>query len=397
MKILQLCYKPPLPLVDGGTMAMHSLTKGLLNTANHVTILTFYSAKHPCDISSLPQDYVKATHFESVFVDLRIKALPALWYFITNQSYHVKRFISKAMRKKLISVLKQQSFDVVQVESIFLAPYVETIRANSKAKIVLRAQNIEHLIWARTAKNTKNLFKKIYLYQLAQSLKHFELKSINSFDGICAITNVDAQFFLAHGCNVPCIGLPFGWQKNQDTTNIQEEENTLFHIGSMDWLPNQQGLLWFIDKVWPSLHTQIPLLKLYLAGREMPQSFFTLNKEGIVVLGKVKSSEDFIASKQIMIVPLLAGSGIRIKILEAMNMGKCIIATPQAAEGIECTHGKNIIIASSPTEFVISIIKCAKNKGYREQIGQNAKQLIEEKYSTNLIASCLTSFYNKLI
>lgn len=396
MKILQICYKPPFPLVDGGTIGMHSLTMGLLNTGNEVKVLTFYSYKHPCDITKLPKDYVKATNIETVFADLRVKALPALWCFLTNKSYHVKRFVNKAMKEKLKAILSAQEFDTIQLESIFLAPYISLIRQYSKAKIVLRAPNIEHLIWLRTAQKTHNPLKRLYLFNLALTLKHFELKSINSFDGVYPVTKIDADFFITNGCKVPCVGVPVGVQSLEDTNDIKEEEDSLFHIGSMDWIPNQQGILWFLDKVWDTVHSKFPNIKLYLAGRAMPSSFYSLNKEGVNIVGRVDSSERFIASKQIMIVPLLAGSGIRIKILEAMNLGKCIIATPQAAEGIDYTNGKNIIIASSPLDFSLSIQKCLTDKTFTKNIGNQAKILIKEKYNINAIATCLTSLYKQL-
>ncbi|MFA6807241.1 MAG: glycosyltransferase family 4 protein [Bacteroidales bacterium] len=396
MKILQLCYKPPFPAVDGGSMGMHSLTMGLINNGHKVKVLAFNSYKHPSDVSLLPKEYLEQTGFETIFVDLKLRPISALLSFLKNESYHIKRFISKQMTNRLISLLKEEDFDVIQLESIFLAPYIHTIRKYSKAKLVLRAPNIEHLIWERTALTTKNPFKKIYLNQLASSLKAFELKKVNSFDGIYPVTKVDADFFKANGCNNSCISVPVGIETEDFTDKEPGETNSLFHIGSMDWIPNQQGIKWFIDEVWDDLHRDLPNLKIYFAGRAMPQWLLNLDKENIIIYGEVPDSARFICSKDIMIVPLLSGSGIRIKILEAMSLGKCIIATSQAAEGILYENNVNIVIANTAKEFQDSIKKCVNDKAFCQMIAKNGEKLILEKYNINAVAKELVDLYIKL-
>lgn len=396
MKILQLCYKPPFPAVDGGSMGMHSLTMGLLNNGHKVKVIAFNSYKHPSDIKKLPKEYLDKTGYETIFVDLKLKTIPALFSFLKNESYHIKRFISKEMKTRIISLLKEEDFDIIQMESIFLATYAPIIRKYSKAKLVLRAPNIEHVIWEKTALSTKNPFKRQYLNQLASSLKTFELKNINAFDGVYPVTKVDADFFIENGCTKPCVGVPVGIETADFVDKETAEPNSLFHIGSMDWIPNQQGIKWFIDEVWDDIHRDLPNLKVYLAGRAMPDWLLNLDKENIIIYGEVPDSARFIYSKDIMIVPLLSGSGIRIKILEAMSLKKCIIATSQAAEGILYENNVNIVIANSPKEFKDSIKKCINDKPFCQMIAQNAEKLIAEKYNINAVAKELVDLYTLL-
>lgn len=396
MKILQLCYKPPFPAVDGGSMGMHSLTMGLLNNGHEVKVIAFNSFKHPCHVADLPKKYVEDTKFETIFVDLKIRPLSAILCWLKNRSYHVERFINKEMESRLTSLLQEEEFDTIQLESIFFAPYIRIIRHYSKATLVLRAPNIEHLIWKRTAQTTKNPLKKLYLNHLASTLKIFELKEINSFDGIYPVTKIDADFFIKNGCKCPCIGVPVGIDSSDFIEEGISEANSLFHIGSMDWIPNQQGIKWFIYEVWDKVHEQLPNVKTYFAGRAMPQWLLDLEKDGIIICGQVPDSSRFICSKEIMIVPLLSGSGIRIKIIEAMSLGKCVIATTQAAEGIMYENNKNIVIADSPEEFAASIYKCITDKDFSSSIAKNASKLIEEKYNINCIAKQLVDLYQQL-
>ena len=396
MNILQLCYKPPFPAVDGGSMGMHSLTMGLINNGHKVKVIAFSSFKHPSDIKKLPKEYLDKTGYETIFVDLKLKTIPALFSFLKNESYHIKRFISEQMKTRLISLLREQDFDIIQMESIFLATYAPIIRKYSKAKLVLRAPNIEHVIWEKTALSTKNPFKRQYLNQLASSLKTFELKNINAFDGVYPVTKVDEDFFIENGCTKPCVGVPVGIETADFVDKETAEPNSLFHIGSMDWIPNQQGIKWFIDEVWDDIHRDLPNLKVYLAGRAMPDWLLNLDKENIIIYGEVPDSARFIYSKDIMIVPLLSGSGIRIKILEAMSLKKCIIATSQAAEGILYENNVNIVIANSPKEFKDSIKKCINDKPFCQMIAQNAEKLIAEKYNINAVAKELVDLYTLL-
>ncbi len=396
MKILQLCYKPPFPVVDGGSMGMHTLTMGLLNNEHKVKVLAFNTFKHPVKISELPKEYIEKTQFETIFVNLKLNVFSALCSFIKNESYHVKRFYCQEMEERLDSLLKEEEFDVIQLESIFLSHYISVIRKNSKAKIVLRAPNIEHLIWEKTAQSTKNPLKKIYLNQLAYSLKKYELEMVNNYDGVYPVTKVDANYFIENGCKVPCKNVPVGIETPDFIDKDIEEKDSLFHIGSMNWIPNQQAIEWFLDNVWDMVHEKLPNIKAYFAGRAMPQWLLNLNREGVVIYGEVPDSARFICSKEIMIVPLLSGSGIRIKILEAMSLRKCIIATSQAAEGILYENNVNIVIANTPEEFAESIYKCVTDKEFSHNIAQNAEKLISEKYNINAIARELVDLYGQL-
>ena len=130
----------PYPPTDGGTMAMHALTQGLQAHSVNIKILGISTHKHPFDSSKLPNDYLKATNAEAVEIDTKIKPIDAFLNLFSSESYNVKRFYSKQFEEKLIAILKEQSFDFVQLETLFVTPYIETIRKYSKAKIIYRAQ-----------------------------------------------------------------------------------------------------------------------------------------------------------------------------------------------------------------------------------------------------------------
>lgn len=397
MKILQICHKPPYPAVDGGAIAMNNVTQGLLQNGHEVKVVTISTPKHPVDLNELSKEYRENTNFETVYIDTSIKLKDAFLNLFSNRSYNVDRFISLNFSNKLQEILQANTFDIILIESLFVTPYIETIKRFSKAKIVLRAHNVEHKIWERISMNTKNPIKKKYIDFLAKRMKSYEIEVFNELDGICAMTNVDVDEFKSLGYKKSITSIPTGYiLEGKKETAIASEENSIFHIASMDWLPNVEGVDWFLNEVWDKVQKNAPSSKLYLAGREMPEKYYNLQNPNIETVGPVKSAREFFLAKDIMIVPILSGSGMRIKIIEGMALGKVIIATTIGAEGINCTSGKNILIADTPEEFSKAIIKCLNDKEFSKNIGDNAKKLIEEEYSNDTISERMVHFFQSI-
>lgn len=397
MNILQLCQKPPFPPVDGGAIAMNNITQGLLNGGHRVKVISVTTAKHPVKPKDLPKNYVEATQFESVFIDTRIKRKDAFLNLFSKKSYNIERFICNDLKTKISSVLQQTSFDLVILEGLFVAPYIEVIQKNFNGKIVLRAHNVEYKIWERMSENAKNPIKKSYLQLLTKRLRNFEIQSFNKVNGICAMTKIDCKTIQKMGTSTAVGAFPSGYDlKENGTIPKIKEEKALFHIASMDWHPNQEAVDWFLQKVWPLVLQTNKNAVLYLAGREMPKRYKTLKIKGVKVVGAVPVAKDFYASKKIMIVPLLSGSGMRIKIIEGMAMGKVIVSTSIGAEGIHYTHGKNILIADEPESFALAITKVLNNETYCDQLSKNAKELIAKEYNNDVVCEKLVKFIEQL-
>ena len=396
MKVLQLCNKPPYPSVDGGTLAMNGITQGLLAAGCEVRVLSVCSDKHPVLGSRMTEDYIKATHFEAVHVDLGIHLLDAGVSWLCGESYHVKRFISKDFSAKLRDILQEEEFDVVHVESVFLTPYLPLIRKYSNAPVFLRAHNVEHLIWKRVAQSERNPLKRSYLKHLSLTLGAYECEHVNEYDGVIPITNKDAAVLRELGCRKPMEAIPFGVQP-ADVASVSVEPNTLYHLGSMDWMPNQEGVQWFLDKVWPKVHQMLPQLTLYLAGRKMPEEMMNLHVEGVRVVGEVPDAMAFMASKQINVVPLLSGSGIRVKIIEALSAGKVVVTTSIGAEGINYTDGKDLLIADTPDQFVEQLQRCVENAEFCNEVSRNAINLVLHEYDNTLLTERLLQFYQRVL
>jgi glycosyltransferase involved in cell wall biosynthesis len=221
------------------------------------------------------------------------------------------------------------------------------------------------------------------------------LEHINDYDGVVCITKGDADYFRQHGCRRPLTSIPFGVEP-EDAANVEVEPASLFHIGAMDWLPNRESIEWLLEEVWPVVHREVPQAHLYLAGRKMPQRWMDARIEGVTVVGEVPDAGYFIAGKQINVVPLLSGSGIRIKIIEAMAAGKAVVTTTVGAQGIDYTDGENLLVADTPEQFAAQIKLLVADQEYCRSVGEAAARLVAEHYDVKRLTAQLLQFYDKI-
>lgn len=396
MKILLLCNKSPYPASEGGPMAMNSIIQGLLDAGHQVKVMAVNSKKYEVTEKDIPDDYRKKTGIELIDLDLRVRPWKAFQNLFTDRSYHVERFISKHFADRLIEVLQENSYDIVQLEMLYMTPYIDVIRKYSNALIILRAHNVEHLIWERIAKKTTFFLKRWYLKHLAKTLRNYELNVLDKVDGIAAITRKDAAFFKKY-CATPTVDIPYGVypEKFNPITKVGTPPK-YYHIGSMNWMPNNEGIKWFIDNILEPVVARIPDFKFYLAGRNMPEWLLNINHPNMVVVGEVPDANAFVSEHDIAIVPLLSGSGLRIKIIESMALGKTVITTLVGAEGISYTEDENIIIAETKAKMVEAICKTYQNPLKAEEIGAKARKLVETTYDNKKIIERLLVFYEQI-
>ncbi len=373
---------------------MDNLTKGLLEAGHGVKVLCASTYKHPFIPEELSVEYKKSTSIEAVYIDTKLNFVDAFSNLITRDSYNVSRFFSPDLDMMLEKILRADEFDVVQLESLFMTPYIATVRRFSKAKLILRSHNFEYKIWQRMARVSSNGPKKAYLKILANRLKDYELAIMGQVDGIATMSNEDTRHYQELGCTTPIETIPLGI----DCAVYEPEfphvfKPTLFHLGAMDWMPNIEGVNWFLKDAWKLILRDYPQLKLHLAGKAS-EKFTPTSRTSLVLDGEVPCAKDYMREHGIMIVPLLSGGGIRIKIIEGMALGKVIISTSIGAEGIGVEHGKNILIADTATEFKQRIDEIHEDPSILERISKNAKSFVEHQFDNSVLTAKLLRFYS---
>lgn len=397
MKILQVTNKVPYPVKDGGAIACMNLTRGFSLLGHKVTVLAMNTQKHFIEPDEIPDSIKDLAEFKLVPVPAQTNYSAVLLnLFFSTKPYNAVRFISNQFKEELVRILQENKFDVVQLEGLYVCPYIPIIRANSKAVVVYRSHNIEHEIWERAAEKSKGITK-LYLKILAKRIRRFEISLLNSYDLLVPITERDGAILDELGNTKKRFVSQTGIDLNTLVPTAKNlEYPSLFHIGSLEWVPNQEGLLWFIDKCWPEIHKQHPDLKFYIAGRNAPEWLVRkLRQPNIVFLGEIADAYEFMNSKSVMVVPLFSGSGMRIKIIEGMALGKSIVTTPIGTEGISTTPGKNILVADNKDDFVAAIERLLSDRTFFMEIGKNAIEFIHENFDNLKASADLTEFYKQ--
>ncbi|MBS1690338.1 MAG: glycosyltransferase, partial [Bacteroidetes bacterium] len=353
--------------------------------------------RHPVSEPELRKEY----HYikvDSLSVDNRLMPLATIKNFLfSSQPNHAERFFHPAFAAKIKEVMKEFKPDVVQLESIYLTTYLPDIKKNGNPVTVLRLHNIEYQVWQRLATRVANPLKRFYLKSLAERIKKFEKDAWQQFDLLVPITEQDAAIVKQSGIRMETTVIPFGIDTNNITVNHDNEQWVAYHIGAMDWLPNAEAIEWFLKEVWPAVQNVHPELKFYFAGRNMPLKLKEINIPNAICAGEVPNADAFIADKKILIVPLMAGGGIRVKILEAMAQGKIIISTAVGMQGIEAIPVTHYLLAETPSEFVKAISWVLEHKPDAENIGRNATMLVNEKYNAPELMKILTEKVSSLI
>jgi len=391
----------PYPPKDGGSIVTLNYAKELSRLGCSVTILAMNTYKRRFKIEEIPTELRNMIKFYAVDVDTKIRPLYLLVNLFQKKSYHIWRYgSSDKFKEKLIELLKNNRFDIVQLEGLYLAPYLNVIRENSKAKVVLRAHNIEYEILERYAEWEKSLLKKLWLKIQARRLKKYELGVLNSFDGIVAITDRDAKIFKESGCRIPIHVAPAGIEIENYNPSEGKESDSLFFIGALDWFPNQQGIEWFLKNVWPRVYEKFPNLKFYIAGRNPHLWKFSkkISKfPNVELIGEVEDAREFMGSKGVMIVPVFSGSGIRVKIIEAMAMGKIVVTTSVGIEGIDYGCVNSVLIADTVDEFIEKTVFALMEVKNRNQDRETTLSFVRQNFDVKKIVIKNIDFYENLI
>jgi len=397
MNILQLCNKSPYPPRDGGAIATSAMSKDFAKLGHNVIVLAINTPKHHTTEAEAKRYLPKNVTLKLVDVNTNINVFHLINNLLFSRlPYNAERFHSNSFEKALIHLLNHNAFDVIQIEGLYMAFYAPLIRRYSKALISYRAHNIESEIWFRTVAFEKNVLKKLYLKNMAKRLKKFEIAFLDQYDVLVPITKADMEKLNKLGNKK----LAFV------ASNVIDEENLLFNpenvkypsvffLGSLDWEPNQEGLIWFIDKVWPLIKRERNDVNFYVAGRNAPGWLIRKLKTNYIhFLGELENPHQFMNTFAVMVVPLFSGSGLRVKIAEGMFLGKAIITTTIGTEGIDTVHGKNIMIADTIQDFADQVMLLISNKMIYNSICNEARQFAIQHFQHTKVISELLNFFN---
>ena len=331
--------------------------------------------------------------------------LDAARYVIDRVPYAVAKYRSAAFKNTLRQLLDERRFDAIVCD--FLPPVVN-LPERLPCPSILFTHNVEAEIWRRHAENARGPIARTLLAQQWRRMLRFEREALARFDLVLAVSEADAQTFqrlypgaLKTPAHVVQTGVdttyfappssPAEAAPHRGTTSGQDEtgrrRNHLVFTGSMDWLPNEDGMLYFVREILPRIREAEPDATLSIIGRAPTPAVKRLADEaGIEVTGRVDDVRPHIAAGAVYIVPLRIGGGTRLKIFEAMAMGKAVVSTTVGAEGLPVTSGQNVVIADEPAHFARAVVHMIRDDEARRRIETEARRLVMERYDWSAVA-----------
>jgi glycosyltransferase involved in cell wall biosynthesis len=386
MRILYIAPKSPAPIIDGGCFAMMECLKGLSRVAE-VDGIIFATHKHPYTKESeriLGQYLQKQT---VVPIDTELKATSALVNFLRRKNYNLSRFKSEKLYHELSKKLSEK-YDYIVCDSLFAAAQLSHFDFSELAPVIIRSHNIESEIWKLQASLETSVLKRFYLRNLEKTLRKEEIEILNKAATIWAISKEDQEWIAAHTLQKHVQLLPVSVTLNPE---IQADYTNrgFFHLGSMDWKPNQEAVNYLVKNIWST--PEVSEFTLKIAGSKS-EHFGFLATNSIEVVGWVKDSNAFMSNSGTLVTPIQSGSGIRIKLLEAMALGIPCITTKLGASGIDSSLS-GLQIADTQQDFVDLILKFHESETLRQEVGKKSRDYISKVHSfDNCIALMKNTF-----
>jgi len=301
--------------------------------------------------------------------------------------YFMKKYESRGMRREIERLLKEQKFDVMVCD--FLQPSVN-VPTNVEVATVLFQHNVEAMIWKRHYELQKNPLKRAFLYDQWRKTWRYERSACRKFDLVVGVSVADEQqmreeYGLKHAAAVPT-GVDINYFS--PSGDIAPEKHNIVFTGSMDWLPNEDAMQYFIREVLPLVRKEIPNVTLTVVGRNPYASLVELSKsdQSIVVTGRVDDVRPYIEKAAVYVVPIRIGGGTRLKIYEAMSMGKPVVSTTVGAEGLPVTNNQELVLADSTTEFAAALVRVLRDSDWAAELGGRAAKLVREKFGWRGVA-----------
>ncbi len=394
MKILVVGSRIPWPLKDGGAIAIYRMLKGLNDAGADVVFFSYNTRKHFVSEKDISLHFSFCKVY-SHFVDTTPSLAGAIQHLFNGKNYNISRFYNSEAMHALSRIVEEESPDLIHFDSLYSTPLLPAVRGKN-IPMVLRQHNAEFKIWEKLAATASNPLKKWYFRHLASQLKTYELATLREFNAVVPITAEDKEVFAAavpglkyHTCSV---GIP----ETEAQSEFNPEQPCFFHIGSMEWMPNVQGVNWLLAEVWPLLKAKLPRAVLHLAGKGMRPNDASFSGPDVIAHGEVASAEEFMLNCGIMCIPLFSGGGVRVKMLEAMSLGIAVVSTETGASGAGAHHGTHFLQASTATEFADAMHQLAINSELRNRLIKSAGKMVSEQYGLACLSSELLKFYESL-
>jgi glycosyltransferase involved in cell wall biosynthesis len=393
LKILWVKSGGLLPLNHGGRIRSYYLAKELAQL--HDLSLFTFSAKAE---DPIPAHAPLNEIFRKVVclpIDIPIarglkESVNYVGNLLSTKPYSASKYCQPWVARELSALLARESYDVLLCDFLLTAVVVPWDWPGAK---VLFTHNIEAMIWERHYRVNKNPLWKAISYREFRAVERMERKYVSLADHVLAVSENDRDFFRRYTSKDRMSVIPTGVDIGYFTPDRgSEEAESIVFTGSMDWMANEDGIVFFIEKILPLVRMRFPKAKLWIVGRRPSATLKAIaaRQTGIEVTGTVDDIRPYMKRGSVYVVPLLVGGGTRIKIFEAMAAGKAVVSTTIGAEGLPVRHNENILLADDPISFANSVVQLLSDHARRTRMGDAARELVAQNYSWRAVGQSLS-------
>ena len=394
MKVLFLSPTVPFPLTDGGRIRVFNLLKQIA-TKSEVTLLALETQPTDAEgVAQLQQLGIQVHLVPNAPTLPRVSLGTLVAAFLRRQPVTVARYDLPAYRRKFRELLATETFDLVHYEMFHTAQF----HTETHLPGLLSQQNVDSAIWRRLCSETISPFYKFAYWTQQLAFQRYERVLSPKFDAVTCTSDIDAAVFQRHCAEDVIEIIPNGVDVTHYLPDFTSEASAhLIYIGSMDWYPNEDAVGFFADEVLPRIQARVPDVRFSIVGGNPSARVQKLaEREGVVVTGRVPEIKPYFAEATVFVVPLRIGSGTRLKILEALAMGKAIVSTSVGAEGLNLKDSEEIFIADEPATFADAVTRLLTDVPLRRRIGENGRTRVEQDYDWRSIGEKLHGVYTKI-
>ncbi len=398
MNILLVTYGSPYPPNSGAAIRDYNLIRYISRTHNIFLLSLLYFPRAPgwerlkdyCEVVDL---------FEMPPHSLREQVGGALRCLLTGRPIATNVMFYREVAEKIRKLVTARHVDIVQIEQSLLAPYIEALPPGGNWKTILSFHNLGFVQFQRYLR--MQIGPKERLISTLKWLifaSRWEARYAERFDHCVVVSTAEHELLKTANPRLR-VSLVENGIDTQLCQPLEEASsgNVLLFVGSLMYPPNVDAVLFFCDSILPRIRQEVPDAKLLVVGHHAPSRIQTLAaRHDVTVAGQVPDMKPYYQQARLSVVPLRAGGGTRIKILEAMACGRPVVSTSLGCEGIHAIDEEHLLIADTPAEFAARVVEALKNRELRERLSRNARKLVESRYDWSLMAQRLLRVYSEL-
>jgi glycosyltransferase involved in cell wall biosynthesis len=306
-------------------------------------------------------------------------------------------FYSAAAFEQIRALTTRRAFDIAQIEHSFLTPYRHALAPNFRGKTILDLHNIGALQYRRMLNLKLSPRERAQFWFKARLMRDWEIHAAAQFDRVLTVSKSEADWLTAQLPTLRPIVVENGVDITQCAFTNPNASHTLLFVGTLGYLPNADAGRWFCDEIFPRITNALPDAEFEMVGRAPRRTVQALSRrKNVRVTANVEDLQPHYENAGVVVVPLRAGGGTRLKILEAMAYGRAVVSTRVGAEGLDVRDGENIFLADTPREFAERVIFLLRNLAARERVARNARRWVETRYTWARAGAQLRQTYREL-